>query len=118
MTTKKAAKKFARKKAVTLPTIKLEDNTTYYLRFDSEIKTEMTVEQSGKDKGQEKEIDVVNATNLELDTQGRIVVGFVLKKELELAYPDSDYVGKSFEITKKKVDGKRYKAYEVFEIEA
>lgn len=119
MSTKKTAttnKKFERVKAVTLPTIKLEVDATYYITFDSEIRTEKTIEQTGPDKGKEKDIDIATVINAETGQQGNIVIGAVLKNEIERAYPEAGYVGKSFEITKKKVAGKRYNNFEVFEI--
>lgn len=117
MNTKAPSKKFTRTKSVTLPSLKMVVDKPHFLRFDSTIETKKTIEQTGPDKGKEKDIDVAQVTDLDSDGSYSMVCGVVLKKELENHYPEGAYMGKKFEITKKTVVGKRYKTYEIYEIE-
>ena len=116
---KKIAKKvpsktFARKRAVTLPNLKWENDVTLFIRFDSEIEVRKTVDP--KD-GEERDIEVAKVTNLVDESQYDLVCGTVLSKEMAIAYPTKEYIGMSFELTKKKVEGKRYRTFEIYELE-
>lgn len=119
---------FKRKEAVTVPTRQIDDNETIFITvkaaFDIRDKVdpktgEVELEKDGKTV---KTITVATVVDLqredEVETPMSLVVGSVLQSNLERKYPEAGYVGKSFEITKRPVEGKRYKAYEVFEIEA
>lgn len=120
-------KKFARKEAVTVPTRSIDDNETIWVTiknpFDVREKIdpktgEVELEKDGKTA---KTITVATVVDLqrddEIETPMSLVVGSVLESNLERKYPEQGYVGMSFEITKRPVDGKRYKAYEVFSLE-
>jgi hypothetical protein len=117
---------FKEKRVLTLPTMKFENNTTRYFRFDSKIeikpKTELEKnKETGAMEEVEKEIAVVMVTDLEeKDTdkqRGQLVVGTVLQSVMNESYPEGDYVEKCFKIEKDKQQGRRYATYTVIEIE-
>lgn len=107
------SKEFKRKGFVSLPTIKLEEEVSYFLKFLTEFKLS---EFSGNDKdgNAQKPAMVAKVENLENGAPGQIVGGDILVKDLN-AY-EGGYVGKSFEIIKHKVAGKRYFQYEIYEV--
>jgi hypothetical protein len=110
--------KFKIKRRVVVPILKLLAGTPVFVRIESAIESRKKVEKD--DKGVEKEstIDICRVTNMETGEMGEFVVGNVLRDDLTEAYPDAKYVGLSFRILKKDVPGKRYKTYELDEIEA
>jgi hypothetical protein len=111
--------KFARKSAVTLPTFKMLEGGSYYFQFMNPIRTETSQQKDENGKMVDKPIDIAQVVNVETGELGQIVVGSVLKSNLEKAYPNGAYVGKAFEIVKQKgKEGKRYRTYTVYEIDA
>lgn len=62
---------------------------------------------------------LVEATNLQTGELGLIIVNKVLEGVLDEQFPNETYVGKNFGITMKDgPEGKRYKTFIVFELEA
>lgn len=120
-------KKFQPKviKRVTMPTIKVGTNDVTYIKFLEAIQTKVKMEKDDKTGTLiEKTIDIAHVAiygigeeSMQFLTEGQIVIGDVLKKNLEENYPEAAYVGKAFQIEKKDVEGKRYKNYMIDEIE-
>lgn len=110
--------KFARLQPVTLPSHKFEDGTTRYFKLLGPIHVGSNdTERKNKEGEVQKPANVCDSVDIETGVRGHLVVGDVLKNELEKAFPDEGYVGKSFEMSKTKVEGKRYRNYAVFEID-
>lgn len=108
-----------KKKMVTLPQLKMSDGKTIYVRIESEITASKVVsDRKGKDGETMKPADVCNVTNLETGEMATIICGTVLKNKLEETYENNGYVGRSFEITQHKVEGKRWRSYSIAELEA
>jgi hypothetical protein len=104
---------FQRKRSVTLPIFKF-GATPLFLRFEGPIYQGERLE-SQKDMEPPHLAKVVDLTTGE---EGLIVVGAVLLSELDRAYPKDAYVGKSFEILKRKAEtGKKYSLWSIYEIE-
>jgi len=101
-------------KAVTLPVLSKVDNQPIFITITSAI----TAKDTTDDKGEPATIDICNVTNLETGEAMQMVVNTVLKSSLVEEYPKDEYVNKSFKVTQLKVEGKRYKKYSMFEIEA
>lgn len=62
--------------------------------------------------------ELAEVVNLETGVLGLIIVNKVLHGQLDELYPEAGYVGKSFAITMSPVEGKRYKAFTLYELEA
>lgn len=108
-----------KKKMVTLPQLKMADGKTIHVRIDSPIvESKVNADRKGRDGEIMKPADVCNVTNLETGEVATIICGMVLKNKLEETYPDQKYVGRAFEITQHKVEGKRWRAYTIAELEA
>ena len=116
-----AGLKFDVKRRIVVPTMKVELNKTIYIRCEQQIEARKKMEDEkqadGSMKPVEKTIEIARVTNLETGEVVEFVAGTVLMSELSQAYPDGSYVSKSFRILKKDVPGKRYKDYELDEIE-
>lgn len=120
------APKFARVGNVALPTFKIEEGTPRYFRVLKPISVEMgkeTVNQpdhTGRMVAVDvpKEIHVMEVQDLANGKSGKIVVGAVLKSELEkYKGGNSQYVALCFEIIKSAAKpGSRAKLYEIYEI--
>ncbi len=110
------ALKFKLARRIVVPTMKVELDTEIFIRFEQKIEARKKIEE---ENGQqvEKTIEIARVTNLETGEICEIVAGTVLMSELSEAYPEHGYVNKCFRILKKNVPGKRYKAYELDEIE-
>lgn len=104
---------FKKVKNVTLPLIKLENKTAYYLRFDGAM-------HQGKTVDDKKEPPIMaEVTNMETGEQGQIIMGQVLRENLNEVYPGDGYVGKIFEIVKTAPEGARkYSLWNIAEVEA
>lgn len=102
-------------KRLTYPTLKLEAGVPVYVKFLEEIVTKPKLDKNEKGEVVEKNIRIARVVNLENQTECEFVVGDVLDKELVAA---GKLTGKAFMFTKKNVDGKRYKTYDIAEIEA
>jgi len=60
---------------------------------------------------------IMRVIELESGALYDLIVPALLKTALEENYPDASYVGKSFVAVKRDIPGKRYKGYDVSEIE-
>lgn len=116
--------KFTRKKALTLPTLKMVIDTPIYVKINDIKHKESLDEKTGKikvnkDTGEPELLPVASVVNLETGELNELVMGSVLIKNIQEAFPtESDVFGKCFEITKhNKKTGKRYHTYTIFEIE-
>lgn len=105
-------------KAVTRPTLSLEQHKPVYVRILKEIYQGKEIKGTEKDANA-KPADIADIVNLETNKEQQLVVGAVVKANFDESYPKAAYVGKSFMITKlDKKEGKRYFNYEISEIEA
>jgi hypothetical protein len=132
---------FKVKKHVTVQLLKVEDGKTYYVKFNGAIHKAVVNEAEQKKyenakakydglsadekaKVDPKDIPVppnppqlAQVVNLETGEIVQIIVGSVLESELKREYPDDSYIGKGFQIQKAKIQGKRYAAYQIAELE-
>lgn len=108
--------KFKIVRQVTLPTFKLQVGIPFAFRADGVIVQGKKLKTDTDSKREPASLLAV--TNLDTGEVGQIVLGAVLKGNLEEQYPDQAYVGKSFAILKgEKREGKRYNEYQIMEIE-
>lgn len=116
----KTASPFKRKRAITLPTFKFEQDKPLYCKIltpmhEGRVRLARGQTELDPDK---KPPTLATVVNLESGELGQIILAEVLKTELSEAYPNNSYVGKGFEITKqKRKEGKRYDPYALAEIE-
>lgn len=118
---------FVVKKLVTLPLWKWQDGVAKFFKITSPIVLGKAVDdkRAKKDEGDESApagvkmapAHICNVVNLETAEVCQIIVGSVLKGNLEESYPNASYVGKCFMSTQSKIEGKRYKGYSLAEIE-
>lgn len=103
---------FKVKKHVTVPLLKMVNNTPIYVKFQGEIF-------KGKVVDDKKEAPTMaNIINLQTGEEQQIILGTVLVGNLEEEYPNAGYVGKSFELVKSAPEGARkYSLYNITEIE-
>lgn len=113
-------KNFRVKKIVTLPLLKHLDGMVVMIRITSKIYVGKEIKnEKGSASGNNKPADLVDIIELNTNRQMVYIVSAVCKSNLETTYPDHSYVNKSFAIRKgAKVEGKRYRAYEILEIDA
>lgn len=112
-------------KRVNLPTLKHESGETVCIRIDDPIRIETntqreTVKVDGKDTEivREVELSVVRVTELSSMQPFEYVCNAMTADNIHSAYPNDEYVGRSFAIQKLgTVAGKRYKETNVVEIE-
>lgn len=109
--------KFKVIKRVVVPVLKLIAGTPRFFQIAEPIQTREKEEKNDKGEVVKGTIDICRVTDLETGEMGEFVVGNVLRDDLNDAYPNAGYVGKSFRFLKKDVPGKRYKTYEIDEIE-
>ena len=103
-----------KRKAVTRPLLKMENNKPYHVRFDSEFFVGKTI----KDDAKKQPPTMVHVTNLDTGEEQDLIVPVVLKGTIDEHYPDNKYVGKMFEITREAPEGARkYNLFSVTELE-
>ena len=114
---------------VTLPTWKWADGETKYFRCESEIREGRSIDSktlrdsgevikpSKKDEPKMAPARIMQVTDLQSGTRCEMVVGAVLESNLIETYEKGTYVGKCFQVTRSKVEGKRYKNYSLIEID-
>lgn len=103
---------------VTMPSVKLEMETPYYLKATGAYFTGRA-QKAGKNGEVMEPATVLPVVNIETGEVGQLILGSVLKGLLDEAYPAEGYVGKAFRIVKhEKRPGKRYFTYSLDEIEA
>lgn len=118
-----AGGKFARLKSVTLPVLKLADETPVYVKvtgvmFEGKEQKPVIDAKTGKPAAAMEPATLLPVINLETGEVAQIIAGAVLEGILTDEYKDGAYVGKGFEIVKHaKREGKRYNTYSVFEID-
>lgn len=109
-------KQFSVKRMVTLPLLKHADGATVFIKIKGAIFTGKQVKTEGKVN--EKPADLVNIQEMVSGRDMQYIVSAIVKSNLEELYPDQSYVEKCFAIRKgETVVGKRYKGYEILEIE-
>ena len=111
---------FKVKAMVTLPTFKIQDNEAVVFIVDGAMYEGKKLKDDDKDK---KPAFIMPVSKVNPETgetlKGQIVVGTVLRENLLEKYPDDGYVGRTFGILKYAAkDGKRYKEYQILELEA
>jgi hypothetical protein len=114
--------KFAVKKHVTLPLLKIVPEKALYVKFEESIvkaKPQAGGRAPAADSAAAKKEppELAHVIDLTTGEHCQIIIGTVLGAELRETYPDNSYVGKSFEIVQHKVQGKQYATYGVTEIE-
>lgn len=119
--TKHAGTPFAYKvvKRVRVGTLKVEDGGEVFVRILSAIETKASPVKGDDGVMRMKDIDVVRVTDLTDGVEKEMVVAVVLSKTLkDFDGGNGKYVGLCFRIQKQpKVEGKRFKNYEVDQIE-
>lgn len=108
--------KFRTIKTVTMQSWPWEAGETKAFRVTSEIHKGREIIAKTADKQKMKPADVCNVVDLVTKTPYQLVLGAVLKSDLEENYPNASYVGKCFVATKIKAEGKRYFLFTVREI--
>ncbi len=104
---------------VTMPSIKLELETEYFLKATGAYFEGRAQKQRGSDGEAMKPATVLPVVNVETGEVGQLVLGSVLKDLLDESYPNASYVDKAFRVVKHdKKAGKRYFTYSLDEIEA
>lgn len=107
---------FKRKQAVILPQLKLQDDVPVHVQIVSPIYLGKEIKESN---GETSQADLMRVVDMTTGEECQMIVGTILKASLEESFPESGYVDKCFEITRHaKAEGKRYKTYALYEIEA
>lgn len=103
--------RFRKIRSVTLPVLKLAEGVERFFKF-------VTPMYVGKQIDDKKEpATLAQVIDLETGEEGLIIIGAVLRKELEEAYPNDAYRGKCFAIANNGKRGdKKYNSYSVSEI--
>lgn len=102
--------RFVRKRAVTLPVLKLEKGVTRYLA----LLTPMY--QGERIDDQKGAATLIKAVDLETGEFGLIIAPTIMQNELSRHYRDDGYVGKAFEITITRQTGKDYNHVTLIEV--
>lgn len=100
---------------------KWEEGKNYYFTFLGKMEVRAEHENTGKGKGKSKRTmeppTVAKVRNLQNNKEFELIISSVPKARLEEAYPNGEYVGKSFHMIKHpKAEGKRYNRFTVEEI--
>jgi len=126
--------KFKVKAHLTVPLLKVVDNTDYAVTFETQIVKadatparkvyeEYTDPTTGEVSKREKAVQqkeppsTAQVTDLYTGTRKQLIVGSVMLSELSKKYPDHSYVGKSFAFKVFTIAGKAYKGIELAEVE-
>lgn len=110
--------KFAVKKQVTVPLLKQKDDEAVYIKFVGAMFVGKEIKNKRDGSVEQKPATLANVVNLETGAPMQYIVGAVLQGTLEEEYPNGGYVGKSFAVLKlPQGDGKRYKNFQVMELE-
>lgn len=107
---------FKVKKLVTIPLLKIVVDRPINVFVVSPIHKGKE-QKNTKDGVSMEPADLLHCINLETFAPCQIIVGAVLGSSLRENYPEASYVGKAFRIVQSKVENKRYKAYDVVELE-
>ena len=110
--------KYQRTRSVTLPQLKLTDETPVYVRFMQPMFVSKVIQKAKPGEAPKDPATVVMVTNIETGELMQLIVGAALKGILTEEYAGDAYVDKNFEIVKhEKAPGRRYNTYSVYEIE-
>jgi hypothetical protein len=112
--------KFKVKDQVTMPLLKQKDGEAVYVKLVGAIFVGKEIKNKRSGEVEQKPAMMVNVINLENHRPMQYIVNAVLQGTLEddPRYNEKKYVGKSFAILKlPQGEGKRYKNFEVMEIE-
>lgn len=111
--------KFTIKKNVTLPLLKIVANSTRYFKMTGAMFIGKEIEGGRKDAAgnPQKPATLAHCVDLETGEEGQFIVSHVLYSELNGAYPDDSYVGKSFAFSFTRPAGKKYNLVTIAEIE-
>lgn len=106
---------------VTVPLLSMKDlfEVPVYIRVETEFKKADPVKASKNDDDSPKQEPpiICRVTNLETGELNDFIVPVVLRSELEENYPNAGYIGKCFEVIKRKLDGtKKYNTFSITEI--
>lgn len=117
--THEGGRKFTVKRQVTLPLLKQIDGQVVTIKITSAIYVgKQITDAKNPDKAKEKPADLVHVVELISGRPMVYIIGAVVKGNLQEQYPKDTYVGKCFAINKRPgPTGKRYKDYEILEIE-
>ena len=115
----KGGSKFRRIASVSRPVMKLDVGKTYYVQIQSPFKSELlSEEQRKKSKYPESEtITIFDVLDLETGEEMQAVGRSVFVSEMSEKYPENAYVGRSFEFSLSRPEGKRYTVPRIYEIE-
>jgi hypothetical protein len=97
-------------KSVTLAVLRIVPGTVYYVKIVSPIKVGEKID----DKKEPAEICEV--IDMETGEHRTLVTSTVMRKELTKAYPADAYVGKFFELSQSRREGKNYNDVSLCEI--
>ena len=100
-------------KVVSLPTMSINANATVYVKFETPIGTRVINE--GLDN--ERTFQFAQVINHETGELSNLNVDNGVLWALDAEYEKQSYVGKSFQITGVKTEGKRFLSFKVLEIE-
>lgn len=109
--------KFKVKKQITRTPLTLLPELPVYVKIESgyyDLPAEVTIKQA---KGQQRPI-IIDVTDLETGVGHSMMMYTVLKSELDRAYPDQSFVGKSLMIVRHDMRGaKGYCTFDIAELE-
>lgn len=108
------ASKVKVKRAVTVPILKMEDGKDYYVKIIAAPRAGKMIEgREGKEPP-----TVCPILDLTTGTQAEFIMGDICKNELAEQYGAlENTVGKCFAFRKRAIDGKKYKAWDIAEID-
>lgn len=108
---------FKRVRTVTLPVHQLKpDGKLHYLRLDSKMRLGKEVAAKAGEKKMEP-ATLIDVTDLQTGELAVIIAPKVLRGILDESYPGDSYVGKGFELSLHKKEGKRYHQVMLAEVE-
>ncbi len=125
MTAQAQGRTFKRAGNVTLELLKIVAGKSYFVRFTGdmhlgkEVAAKVEVDPTtGEVKTKKKDpAYVAFVDNLEDGQPRQIIVSTVMRKELDEAFPNFAYVGKSFEFSIQRPSGKEYNVPQIFQLE-
>lgn len=108
---------FKVKKNLTPPLIKFVEGQPRYVKITSPMFVGKDMKAKEGDKKKEPAL-LCDVINLETGEVAQIIVSAVVKSVFTESYPNHEYVGKGFEITKQgRAPGKQYSPFTVQELE-
>ncbi len=117
--------KVYQRKLITLPHRKFADGVPMRVKALSAMyKGQQEIDRkTGKPKMTEdgevkKPVDLLKCESLDDGVAHTIICGAVLAERLREEYPEDSYVGKAFEFTQHKIEGKRWRDYAISELVA